>query len=180
MPDRSWTLLSSREIAHYRILRLREDRYRLEPSGGEADFVVCESADWALVIPVTVDGQVVLVRQFRHGVRHVVLEVPGGILDPGETSEVTAARELREETGYEADTIRPLGKLMPNPALNTAYVHVLLAEGCRKVREPQPDPFERIEVVLRPLRDIPKMIASGEVCHALVIAAFALMKEVGL
>lgn len=161
MPDRSWTLFSTRQIADYRILRLREDRYRFEPTHQEANFVVCDSRDWALVIPVMPDGQVGLVRQYRHGVRQVVLEVPGGVLDEGETPETSAARELREETGFEAEKIEAVGKMMPNPALNNAHVHVLLAEGCRKVGEPQPDPFERIEVVLRPLTDIPAMIASG-------------------
>jgi len=175
MPDQSWTLLAAREIADYRVLRLREDRYLFHPTQTEADFVVCDSSDWVLVIPVTHDGQIVLIRQYRHGVRRVVLEVPGGILDPGETSEASAARELREETGYEAEKIRFVGKLMPNPALNNAYVHILVGEGCRKVGEPQPDPLERIEVVLRPREQIPGIIASGELCHGLVIAAFHLL-----
>ena len=145
MPDRSWTLLSSRPIADYPVLRLREDHYRFEPSGLEGNFVVCESRDWALVIPITSDGQIVLVRQYRHGVRQVVLEVPGGVLDAGETPAESAARELREETGFAATSIRLIGKMLPNPAINSAEVHVLVAEGCRKVGEPQLDPFERIE-----------------------------------
>jgi len=175
MPDRSWKLLSSRAIADYRVVRLREDRYRFEPTGAEADFVVCETRDWVLVIPVTPDGQVVLVRQYRHGVQRVVLEVPGGVIDPGETPEATAARELREETGYQAERVRYVGRMMPNPALNNAHLHVVLAEGCRKAGQPTPDPFERIEVLQRPLGDVPAMIASGEICHGLVIAAFALL-----
>ena len=180
MPDRSWKLLSSRQIADCRILRVREDRYLFEPTQAEADFVVCDSADWALVIPLTPDAQVVLIRQYRHGVREVVLEVPGGILDPGETPEASAGRELREETGYEAEAVRCLGRMMPNPALNNAHVYVLLAEGCRKVGDPKPDPFEQIEVVLRPRDDVPGMIACGEMCHAWVIAAFALAGMSGI
>lgn len=174
MPDRSWKLLSTRLIADYRILRLREDRYRFEPKGTEANFVVCDSLDWVLVIPVTDDGQVVLVRQFRHGVRQVVLEVPGGLLEAGETPEASAARELREETGYQAEKIRLIGKMMPNPAINSAYIHIVVAEGCHLAGDQNLDPFERIEVVLRPLTDIPAMIASGELAHALVVAAFTL------
>jgi ADP-ribose pyrophosphatase len=179
MPDQSWTLLSTRQIADYRILRLREDRYRFEPTQREADFVVCDSRDWALVIPVTADGQVVLIRQYRHGVRQVVLEVPGGVLDDGESPAAGAARELREETGYAAESIRLVGKMFPNPALNNAHVHVLLAEDCCKTGAPQPDPFERIDVVLRPLAEIPAMIATGEIRHGLVIAAFALAEMIG-
>ena len=174
MPDQSWTLLSSRQVADYRILRVREDRYRFEPTQAEGNFVVCDTRDWALVIPVTPDGQVVLVRQYRHGVRQVVLEVPGGVLDDGESPEASAARELREETGYAAETIRLVGKMFPNPAINNAHSHVLLAEGCRLAGGQSLDPFERIDVLLRPVADIPVMIATGEIRHGLVIAAFAL------
>ena len=174
MPDRSWRLLSTRLIADYRILRLREDRYLFEPNRTEANFVVCDSLDWVLVIPITDDGQVVLVRQFRHGIRQVVLEVPGGLLDPGETPEASAARELREETGYQAEKIRLIGKMMPNPAINNAHIHIVVAERCHLAGDQNLDPFEQIEVVLCPLTDIPGMIGSGEIAHALVVAAFAL------
>ncbi|NUQ63637.1 MAG: NUDIX hydrolase [Pirellulales bacterium] len=178
MLDRSWTLLDSRQIAQYPILRLREDRYRFEPTGAESCFIVCDTADWALIIATTADGQLVLVRQYRHGVQEVVLEVPGGVLDHGESPEDAARRELREETGYEAGRVRYLGKMLPNPAINNARLHVVLAEDCRWAGAPQFDPFEQIDVVLRPVADVPRMIAAGEIAHALVIASFALWDSV--
>lgn len=178
MPHQSWTLLDTRQIAQYPVLRLREDRYRFEPTGAESCFVVCDSADWALIIPTTADGQLILIRQYRHGVRDVVLEVPGGVLDSGELPEDAARRELREETGYEPGRTRYLGKMLPNPAINNARLHVVLAEDCRWVGVPQLDPFEQIEVVLRPLAEVPAMIRSGEINHALVIASFALLESV--
>jgi len=174
MLDRSWTLLDSRRIAEYPILHVREDRYRFEPTGAESRFVVCDSLDWVLVIATTDEGQLVLVRQYRHGVRGVVLEVPGGVLDAGESPEAAAARELREETGFMPDRVRYVGKMLPNPAINSAHLHVVVAEGCRRVGEPHPDPFEQIEVTLHPLAEVPAMIRRGEINHALVIAAFAL------
>ena len=175
MPDQSWTLLSSRQIADYRILRIREDRYRFEPTQAEGDFVVCESSDWALVIPVTPDGQVVLVRQYRHGVRQVVLEVPGGVLDDGESPEATSPRgNSARKPATRQKTSGLSAKCFPTPPSNNATAYVVLAEGCRLTSGQSLDPFERIEVILRPLADIPAMIAAGEIRHGLVIAAFAL------
>jgi 8-oxo-dGTP pyrophosphatase MutT (NUDIX family) len=174
MPDRSWKYLSSREIADFRVLRIRQDRYLFQPTQKEGEFVICDSTDWAMVIPITVDGQVVLIRQYRHGVREVVLEIPGGLLDHGESPEEAAIRELREETGYECDSIRMLSRLLPNPSINNATLHVVVAEGCRPIARQDLDPLEQIEVVLRPLAEIPAIIASGELCHAQVIAAFTL------
>lgn len=174
MANPSWTLLDSRRIAEYPILHIREDRYRFEPTGAESRFVVCDSLDWALVIATTEEGQIVLVRQYRHGVRDDVLEVPGGVLDPGETPEMAAVRELREETGYVPERVRYLGHMLPNPAINSARLHIVVAEGCRATASRDLDPFEQIEVVLRPRDEVPAMIRRQEINHALVIAAFAL------
>jgi 8-oxo-dGTP pyrophosphatase MutT (NUDIX family) len=174
VPESCWTLLRSRILGDYKILRLREDQYRFEPSGAESPFVVCESADWVLVIALTAEEQLVLIRQFRHGVRQTVLEVPGGVLDEGETPESAAARELREETGYVPERVRSIGRMMPNPAINNAFLHVVLAEGCRPTAEQQLDPFEQIEIELHPQAEIAPMIRDGRIVHALVIAALAL------
>jgi 8-oxo-dGTP pyrophosphatase MutT (NUDIX family) len=178
MPHESWTLLGSRIIAEYKFVRIREDHYRFEPTRAEAPFVVCESADWVLVIAVTEHREVILVRQYRHGVREVVLEIPGGVVDAGESPEETALRELCEETGFVAEGARLVGTMMPNAAINSASCHVVLAEGCRRTKRPKLDPFEKIDVLLRPRDEIPEMIRTGQIRHALVIAAFALADTV--
>ena len=127
MLDHCWTFLGNRDISDYRIFRLRRDRYRFEPSGEERDFVVIDSASWVNVVPVTNEGNVVLIRQFRHGARQVVLEIPGGMIDGDEAPEDAAARELREETGYVAQNIRLLARVLPNPAVQNNFLYLIAA-----------------------------------------------------
>jgi 8-oxo-dGTP pyrophosphatase MutT (NUDIX family) len=175
MPHRSWTLLGSRDTTDYRIFRLRRDRYRFEPTGQEGDFIALECPTWINVVPVTAEGDVVLIRQYRHGVRAVTLEIPGGMANEGEPPEAAAARELREETGYVAERVRLLARVLPNPAVQDNYLYLFAAEGCRDSGQSKLDQFERIDVLKRPLADIPAMIAGGEISHVMVIAAFAFM-----
>jgi len=173
MPEKSWQLIKSRQLSAHRIFTLHADRYRLLPEGRENDFFKLEAPDWINVIPLTPDEQVVFVRQFRHGIREVTLEIPGGMVDPGEAAVDAAARELEEETGYVAQSVRELGWVWPNPAIQTNRCYSVLAEGVRPDGRIQHDPFERIEVELHPLSEVPGMIQQGLIRHALVVAAFA-------
>lgn len=175
MPEKAWSLLGSRPVSEHRIFRLRYDRYRVEPSGSERDFVVMESPDWVNVVPLTPEGQLVFVRQYRHGNRRLSLEVPGGMVDPGETPEHAALRELREETGYAAERVRLLGRVAPNPAIQENWCYLYLAEGCRLVAPPAPEEFERIQVELHTLAEIPDLLRREEICHALVINALGFL-----
>mgnify|MGYP006266928379 CR=1 FL=1 len=174
MPDRSWTLLGSRIVSDHRIFRLREDRYRIEPAGVERDFVVLDGPDWINIVPLTVDRKVVLVRQYRHGVRGVTYEIPGGMANHGENPEAAGVRELREETGYVPGRVTPLGWVWPNPAIQNNRCFFCLAEDVVPDGDPEPDEYERIEVVTRPLDEIPGMVERGEIGHALVVLAFGL------
>jgi len=175
VPDRSWNLLGSRPISDHGIFQLRYDRYRLDPSGAEKDFVVLQAPDWVNVVPLTDDGQVVLVRQYRHGIRCATLEIPGGMIDPPESPAEAARRELAEETGYVPARLAALGRVSPNPAMQDNSLHLFVAEGCRLEVPPQPDPFERIEVVLRPVAEIPELIRREEICNAMVVNAFGFL-----
>lgn len=173
MVEQSWTLLGSRYVSDHRVFRVRHDRYRFEPSGRERDFVVLDASDWVNVVPMTAQGEVILVRQYRHGVRRACLEIPGGMVDGNESPQEAAVRELEEETGFAPQEVRLLGRIDPNPAIQGNSCHMFLAEGCRRVAEPQWDPFEHIEVLLRPRSEIPDLIRRGQISHGLVLNALA-------
>lgn len=135
-----------------------------------------EFTDWVNVIPLTADNEVVMVRQFRHGIEDFTLEIPGGMVDPEDTDPCSAAqRELWEETGYGSADIVRLGEVHPNPALQKNRCFSFLARDVRPTRKPQLDGTEEIEVVLVPRAEIAGRIAGGEISHALVIAAFAFL-----
>lgn len=174
MSSEDWSLIESGQPVDYRIFQIRRDRYWLKPANAERDFVVLDTPDWVNVVPRTVEGNVVLIRQFRHGVRETVIEIPGGMIDQGEEPAAAALRELGEETGYTAERIRPLAAVWANPAIMNNRCHLFLAEGCRWAAPPRFDSFEQIEVFEASPGEVTEMVASGRIAHSMVVAALAL------
>lgn len=172
MPPKHWTVLSSRFDKTYRVFNLRTDRARSPRTGAAHDFFILESSPWVNVIPITANQEIILIQQYRHGTRDVTLEIPGGLVEPADTPESAARRELLEETGYEAQELISLGFVHPNPAIQNNRCHTFLARNACPVATQNQDAREDIEVILKPVSDVPRLIREGSITHALVIAAF--------
>jgi ADP-ribose pyrophosphatase len=153
-----WEKLNER-LSYDGFRRIVTRRYRL-PDGREADFDVVRSADTVAVLALTEDGEVLVVREFRPGPEELLYELPGGIVDDGETPEQAARRELLEETGYEGD-LRPAGTSWAG-AYSTHRRHAFVATGCYRVAEPSLEENEAAEVALMPFADFRKHVRSGD------------------
>ena len=135
-------------------------------------FARIHSADWVNVIAVTPDEHIVLVEQFRHGIGRITLEIPGGMVDPGESFVDAARRELSEETGYAGTHAERIGVMEPNPAIMSNRCATVVVSGVSVTSEVCLDPNEEILVRTEPLQRIPQLIADGTIRHSLVIGAF--------
>ncbi len=152
------------------VFRLRRDRASHPVTRHTGDYFVLECPDWVNMVALTENQELILVRQWRHGTRSVELEIPAGMIDHGEAPLEAASRELREETGYEAASLRLIGQVAPNAAYQSNLCHTALATGCRRIHETSFDAGEDIELVLTPLREVPALVASGQIRNGMVIA----------
>lgn len=169
---RPWPRLSSRPVGDYRIFSIRSDIKVAPRTGREHDFYVIDCVNWVNACAVTPKGELVMIEQYRHGSDTIELEVPGGMLDPGETDPVKGAlRELREETGFTGQRARVIGEMFPNAAIMSNRCHTVLVEDASLTHQTEFDHAEDIVVRLVPLADIPRHIASGRIRHAIVLAA---------
>ena len=166
-----WEVVASEELQDCAVFRVRRDHARSPRTGRIHPFYGIEADAWVNVVPVTAAGEVVLVRQYRHGTRELTLEIPGGIVDPGETPLEAGARELLEETGYGGGTFAPLGSVNPNPALFANRVHTFVARGVEPRQPIDNSGTEETAVVLLGADEVRRGVESGRIDHALVVVA---------
>jgi ADP-ribose pyrophosphatase len=167
-----WKTIRSTPVGDFRIFKIRSDVKISPRTGKEHDFFVLDSVNWVNVVAVTPDRQLVMVEQYRHGSNTVELEIPGGMMDAGETDpRATAVRELREETGYAGENARLLGKTHSNPAILSNVTYTVLIENCRLQHGVEFDSGEDLITRLVPVAEIPKLVADEKIGHSLVVVA---------
>ncbi|MCL6523144.1 MAG: NUDIX hydrolase [Thermoflavifilum sp.] len=166
----SWKLLSSTYIYRDNWFTARRDRCQT-PSGKIVDpYYVLEYPNWANALAFTAEGQVVLIRQYRHALGKTILELPGGVIDNSDVSPESAIRrELREETGYSFEHVELLCRISPNPSTQSNLCFCFLATGGVKTHAQSLDPNEEIEVVLVEKAELRHLIEQNEIWQALHI-----------
>lgn len=164
--------ISDKTIIETPVFSVKENHFHIDGKPASHSFFTLDHQHWVNAIPVTEDGKIVLIKQYRMGIGKITLEIPGGIVEDGEDIKLAAERETQEETGYQGEKTIFLGTNAPNPALQSGYCSSYLLLNCKKVKEQNLDDNERIEVVTLSLEEVEKAIANGEIIHALVIVAF--------
>jgi len=168
----------SERVGHFRVFDLYRNATVDEEGRPGRDAYTFDCPDWVSVVPVTRDGRFVLVRQYRYGVDAATLEVPGGLIDEGEEPATSAARELREETGFGGGTLASLGTTHPNPVFQSNRHHMFLARDVERMGEPEFDAEEHCEVVLLDAGELRAHVRDGKITHALVLLSLARALEV--
>lgn len=173
-----WNEKNMRELLKTPVLTVNEIESS-SPKDENGKYIVMTAPDWVIVIP-EINGNFLMVKQWRHGNKSLSIEFPGGVINEGEKPEVAAKREMEEETGYKAKKITYLGSANPNPALMRNKVHFFAAVDLESTGEQHLDEDEFVEYVQIPCEEVYAKIGSEEYPHALMMSAllkFKLWKE---
>lgn len=170
----AWERLGGETLLETPYFNLRSDRLRLPDGSVKEPYYVLERPDAAIIFPVTPEGEVVLVRQYRPPLERLELGLPAGLVEPGEKPEAAARRELLEETGYGGGEWEPLGSVASSPSLKDNWAYLFLVRGVRETAPPDPDEHETIEVVRAPLDEIAGLVREGEIVSSSGVAAVML------
>lgn len=166
-----WKTLFSEYLFNDRWFKVR--RERCETPGGKIvdPYYVYDFATWVGALPVTEEGKIIMIRQYRHAAGEVCIEIPGGCVDETDASnEEAIRRELLEETGYTFSQVDYLGKISPNPSTNSNYLHMFLARGGRKTSQQQLDENEEIEVIEMTMDELKHLLRTNQLLQSMHVS----------
>ena len=162
-----WKTLESKYITRHQYFTARVDKCEMPDGKIVEEYFVVELPESACALALTENNEAVMTRQYRYPIGETMFELPGGFIDKGEDAVTGMARELKEETGYEFNNIKYLGKVAANPGVLNNYTHLFLATGGRKVTIQSLDHNEAIEVQLLPIEEVRRMMQQNEFPQAL-------------
>jgi len=171
-----WDCLKKEHLLQTSIFTVNQYDCRRPKDGQEGRFFSIDCSDWVHVLAVSADHHLIFVKQFRFGNQDFSWEIPGGMIDAGEAPIQAAIRELREETGYVGHNPQLLASFSPNPALMSNRSHVVFIESVEPVFSPQWDEHEHMEIQAVPVEKVWDWVQSGQITHAIVLAALLHLK----
>ncbi|MBX3044195.1 MAG: NUDIX hydrolase [Candidatus Kapabacteria bacterium] len=168
-----WQTLEDRFVSDLKIFRVRMKR-RLNPlTKTDSEFVVLDSPNWVNIIPITTEGKIVMVEQYRHGTDNITLELPGGMAETSEDFSDAAMRECIEETGYLGiGKAEKIGEVLPNPAFLNNKCTTFVWKDCKREFQQNLDHNEIINIKEFSIGEVKSMIQSGKINHAIILNAF--------
>lgn len=161
-------MIESKPVYKGKIINVRVDT--LQINGKPAIREIVEHNGSAAILPL-IGYTIIMEKQYRHPIRKELLEIPAGTLEKGEKPEECAARELIEETGYKAGSLKPLGRFYMTPGYCTELIHVFVATNLSKVEHHEMDEDEEITIVRVSVEDAVKMILNGKIEDAKTVCA---------
>jgi len=175
-----WKVLESEQIFNQPWLNVRKDVCELPNGNKHSSYYILEYPSWVSAFAITEDNKVLLVKQYRHGLDVVSTELPGGVVDKGETEKTAIERELKEETGYVFESVEYLGKISPNPATSNNYMHMFIARGGKKVSEQSLDETEDVEVLTVTIDELKQLLREHKIVQALHVSCmFYALEKLG-
>ncbi|WP_163338400.1 NUDIX hydrolase [Desulfopila sp. IMCC35008] len=166
-----WVVEEEKVLLKTSVATIKSGPVKCCRSGREKEFFLFDFPDWVNVVAVTPDNKLVMIRQFRYGSRRSEIEIPGGMIDPGEDPVTAACRELQEETGYVGSAPAIIGKVCPNPAIQRNFCYTVLVRDVRKTTSRRLDEMEDIECFLQSYEEVEVLVKNGTINHGLVLNA---------
>lgn len=175
-----WKTLSSDYVSQHIYFTARRDRCQRADGAIIDPYYVVELPTSATALPVTEDGKIILVKQYRHPINEIILETPGGFIDEGEDFVTGMKRELLEETGYHFTHIEHTGRVAANPGLLNNYTELFLATGGRQTSGQALDHNEEIDIVLVSMEELVQLLQGGQIKQSLhVNCIFLALQKMG-